>query len=325
MHRIVISLPVVTLLLFAPAALAQQAPSYALRVTCQWGNQQCTPEGVMIAGGATASVAVTGVPGATVTVHVNTHERGGILAFPGVPVQGGTVALTFFKSRYLFPPYKTRSAGKNILRGMGIGRRPADAAAAPLQVVLDGLSQTVDISITSGAVSQNIPLLVRWRPWSVETGGFYAYSWAHDEKLVTETFSIDADGEGPNAPESRTRVVALREGDNIGPSTGVTFFFHPGNYPNVGFEFGTAANGNNPSSWFLGLGIRLLQPTDSSLLTIAAGISRVTVTSYPGIESGKDYATTDPLLTGSTHYTNRPYVSIGLGISFGGTGGTQTP
>ena len=306
----------------APQPLTPTEPGepheYSVRVSCSW-HTPCDM-GVSISGGTSASIELTGIPATTATVLVNTHERQGTLKFQNIPVTDGTTTLTVFKSRFFYPSYQVRNTGTNPFRMLGLGGRPAEASEAPLQVVLDGNARTIDVAVITTGGSSNFPIWVQWRPWRVETGGFFAYAFAHSQELLTQTINVDPDGTGPMPSQARTKVVRVRTGDNFGPTTGVTFFFHPGNYANVGFEFGSATSGNDPTSWFLGLGVRLLQPSDRSLLTLSAGLSRVSITTYPGVVDGTDYDPTDPLLTGRRHYTNRPYISLGLGITFGNNG-----
>jgi hypothetical protein len=198
-----------------------------------------------------------------------------------------------------------------------IGRAIKKTGTAPpvtcqhLVMRIDAISPDLTFSVDDKPFT--VP--IRNQRWWLESGGFYAYSWARDEQLVTRNATVDG--------VAKTQVVAQRPGDRVGPVTGVTFVFHPGDFPEYGWEFGSATNGGR-THYYLGSTLRLIQFNDRALLTLGGGISHVSVTQYPDIALNDAkgnpiyYATDDPLLTGRTHYVNKPYISLGLGINLGG-------
>lgn len=215
-----------------------------------------------------------------------------------------------FKTRLFFPAYPT-TGRFHALSFLTSPVKPAEGEQAPWIIITNARPLTITVVDQEKGTSVVFHVPTRFERWRFDTGGVYAFAWARDEELVT----VPVHGGDPNAPQ--TLVKVRRAGDSIGPATGVTFFFHPSNYPDYGFEFGTASNANRPNSYFLGVGGRLRTFGDHTLLTFATGVARVNVKSYQGITSGQTYASDDPLLTGRQRFVTVPYISLGLGVNFG--------
>jgi len=147
-----------------------------------------------------------------------------------------------------------------------------------------------------------IPL--KFNPWAtVDFGGFYAYSWAHDDMLVTQ-----------DAGNGMTKVLERRRGDRVGPNQGIVASFRSTNYPYLGIEFGTADVTGHGSSYFFGPSLRLLGE-DKALFSIGTGISVAKILRYPQAQVGAAYPTDDKRLTSTAMNSHKPYVSISLAVS----------
>ena len=218
---------------------------------------------------------------------------------------GKTFKIVVQKNRHFLPVWIAR-AGRDVQQRFQKTTDDFTPTCDNPRFVIDAITPDLSFSVNDKAFT--VP--VRNQKWWLESGGFYAYSWARDEQLVTQNLT---DEKG----KSTIRVVERRNGDRIGPSTGVTFVFHPGDFPEYGWEFGTST-ANSKTNYYLGGTLRLIQFNDRALLTIGGGVSHVSVTQFPSIDTTKVYEPDDPLLTGRTKYVNRPYVSLGLGINFGG-------
>lgn len=238
-----------------------------------------------------------------------------VVLFPGeakrqdlgnCPAPGRAFKFVVEKRRSFFPGWATR-----IGHTFRTPQAPDKPSCENPRIILD--ATTPDITFAIGDKSYRV--LIRHQRWWMETGGFYAFSWARDTNLVTVTEDVGG--------TSKIRVLRLEEGDRIGPTTGVTFVFHPGDYPEYGWEFGTSTSGDR-THYYLGGTVRLIQFNDRALLTVGAGLSHVRVTHFPDITltnpdgTTRYYNSDDPLLAGRTHYVNKPYISLGLGITIGG-------
>lgn len=303
------------LFLFSATSAIAADLTFSNIVRCQPNNEDpklnCDG-GLSISGEESSTIVVSGAGKDPVNIRFNAGELDGQV-FSNCPTAGGTITIVVHKRRTLFPSYRerkettangrTKTSRTNVY--IDRGTVEAETSCANLRLILDGTNPVISFSV--GEDSYTVP--IRFQKWWVESGGFYAYSWARSEQLVTAKDSPKA---------GQTTVVFKRNGDRVGPSTGVTFIFHPADYPVIGWEFGTATGGDKSTSYYLGGTLRLIQFNDRSLVTVGAGISHVNITTYPGVKEGLSYASDDPILTGRVHYINRPYVSLGLGISFGG-------
>jgi len=337
-------LAVVTIL-FAAAALGQTSQAAAETstnspkphekafleaVTCTWPSSSdrivdCA-DGLTVTGDDSSIILLHGIPAAasTATITIRTaqflgdksvHGRAanyqtGVWEFQNVPIPTGEVQIDVYKTRLLFPAYPTKNRLAPI--GISLPREPA-SGETPWIVLKSAHMLSITVAPNNGTTPVTFHVELQFQRWHVDTGGFYAFSWARDQEIVTQAVTqTDAKA----TPQSK--VIALRAGDKTGPVTGVTFFFHPSNYPDYGFEFGMATNGTKPNSWFIGTGGRLRTFGDHTLLTIAAGVAHISVKQFPGLKEGDTYDTSDARLSGRQHYVNKPYVSLGLGVSFGG-------
>lgn len=223
---------------------------------------------------------------------------------------GGAFKLVIEKRRSVLPGWVSR-IGHAVREPAG----PADPTCSNPRVVID--ATTPDITFAINDMSYRV--LVRHQRWWMETGGFYAFSWARDTSLVTATEDVNG--------TPMIRVLRVEDGDRIGPTTGVTFVFHPADFPEYGWEFGTSTTGDR-THYYLGGTVRLIQFNDRALLTVGFGLSHVKVTHFPDVTlnnadgTPRFYRTDDPLLLERTHYVNKPYISLGLGISIGGPAAT---
>jgi hypothetical protein len=285
----------------------------------------CTP-GLSLNADEPSTISIDGLPASPtpVTVVVETgglFQAGGIeksrLVFNNVPAPAGFVRIDVYLPRHIAPRYPT--SGGNFWNSY---RYVADPTALksdgnPYQSpwIVMTYARPIDITVLTQKTAYHFEVQTRFERWHFDTGGFYALSWAREQSLIT-TSAPDVNG----VPQ--TRVVTRRSGDQIGPTTGVTFVFHPSNYPDIGWEFGSATETSRPTSWYLGSAFRLRNFGDNTLLTISAGISRISVTEYPRVNEGT-YAADDPLLKGRQHYVAAPYIALGLGVHFGGSESTQ--
>jgi hypothetical protein len=299
------------MIMLAAAAPAAEL-SFANFVTCSAAaastttiNGRCDG-GLAVSGDASSTILIKDIPGtAAVPVTFFQDESATITTEP-CSAPGRVLKIVIVKRRHLVPLWMSK-AGRLFVK--------ADAEVKPscdrLLLIVDAVSP--DLTFSVGDQPFTVP--IRNQRWWLETGGFYSYSWARDDQLVTKNVTVDG--------AAKIQVVARRKGDRIGPATGVTFVFHPGDFPEYGWEFGTATNGGH-TNYYLGSTVRLIQYNDRALLTVGAGVSHVSVIQYPEIVMNDsaghviNYAPDDPLLAGRTHYINKPYVSLGLGINLGG-------
>jgi hypothetical protein len=297
---------------------------------CQWtatvGQKiDCSP-GLSLNGDEPSTISIDGLPPAdTISIVV---ETGGLfpikgqmknrLTFDRVPAKGRFARIDVYLPRIIFPRYPT-DPGHWLAY---------NHVADPTKVTSDGngeLVQTpwvvmtyarpIDVTVIvpngAGGEARHFQVQTRFERWHFDTGGFYALSGARNESLVTHPGKVDANN------VAQTDVLIRRRGDRVGPTTGVTFVFHPSNYPDFGWEFGSAT-GDRPTSWYLGGALRLRTFGDNTLLSISGGLSRISVLEFPAIEAGKSYSADDPRLSGRQHYVSAPYVALGLGVHFGG-------
>jgi hypothetical protein len=317
------------------AADASHEKNFVGVVRCSWPTNsdrlvECA-DGLTVTGDDSSTILLRGIPSAatTATIEIRTAQflgdatngstgtyHNGVWRFDNVAIPTGELQIDVYKTRLLFPSYPTTNHFGPI--GFGLPREPSSRDTPSWIVVRSDHPLSITVSPNGSLSPVTFHIDLQFQRWHVDTGGFYAFSWARDQEIVTQAVTQT----DPKAtPQSK--VTALRAGDKTGPVTGVTFFFHPSNYPDFGFEFGMATNGNKPNSWFLGTGGRLRTFGDRTLLTIGAGVAHVSVKQYPGLKEGNTYDTADALLTGRQHYVNKPYVSLGLGISFGGEGSKE--
>ncbi len=303
----------IILFLFSVLSISAADKTYSNVVECNATKGtgtagECDAE-LAVSGAALSSILVTNLPAASVPV----------VLFPGetetfnlgqCAAAGGTFKIVVEKRRSILPGWVTR-LGHEFREPEG----PEDPDCDNPRVVIN--ATTPDLTFAVNGKSYRV--LVRHQRWWMETGGFYAFSWARDSSLVTVTEDVNG--------TPMVRVLRIEEGDRIGPTTGVTFVFHPADFPEYGWEFGTSTTGDR-THYYLGGTIRLIQFNDRALLTVGFGLSHVNVTHFPDVTLTKDdgtprfYRTDDPLLTARTHYVNKPYISLGLGISIGGPAAT---
>lgn len=147
------------------------------------------------------------------------HGRSGLGSFfPGekvskrlaCPTPGGTFKIVVDKRRQLLPTWIT-----HVGHRLNQPAAPPGPTCADPRLILE--ARTPDLTFAVGVRTYTV--LVRHQRWWLESGGFYAFSWARDKELVTVTEDVDG--------KSKVRIEDIRQGDRIGPVTGVTFVFHP--------------------------------------------------------------------------------------------------
>jgi hypothetical protein len=324
----------------------QGPPTFSEDVKCAWvaapADLTCDG-GLSVSGSSTSSITIHGVSHPIRVIVDSGEEKPTVVDL--TDADSDVVHVTVHKTRWLFPTYK-RGSGKsvfNLLMGPATLQSTKKGETIPATAVhhISGVDHpTITVAVTDREtdastkveklVTRTFVIPFQFEAWRLESGGIYAYAWAHDQQLVTSTIKPAA---SQTALPAITRVVAIRRGDEFGPSTGVAFNFHPANYPNFGWEFGTAVRGTADYAFFIGPTLRLLRLTDHALVTIGSGLSLVKVTDYPSISASTVaelpssvndikslptgfYVADDPLLTGRAHYVRRPYVSLGISLTF---------
>lgn len=298
-------------------------------VTCRWDTGLCTNP-LAVSGSFPSVVHITGIPNGIrkLTVYADVHEGGGKTLLKQQDVYGGEAIITVYKWRRFAAMYDTKSAHSWVPPIVGFVLQPIlpktdDSFKDQDYVIVGGHAPELTLDLVDAAeqpaAAMPITIPLRYERWHVESGGFYAFSWARNEELVTSTTTVSG--------EAKTLVRERRVGDRLGPSTGVTFVFYKSDYPEIGLEFGTATSSGSPTSYYFGLVDRLLGIGDRAALTISGGLSRVGVRRYPGaIPDGPEkgvYDPTDARLTGRTKDLFKPYLAIGFGVSLGGPTSNQ--
>ena len=159
----------------------------------------------------------------------------------------------------------------------------------------------------AAAFTYSFHIPVQWKAWVVEQGGFWAYSIARDEE-IGKTLSED----------KKTATVSKRkQGDRVGPMTGVLANVHSGNYPMIGVEFGTAVDKDRGVSLRLGPNLRFQTLGENALMAIGVGMSVVHVRKFPDLKNGDMVPADDSRLNGVFHSRFAPYVSVSLAVNIG--------
>jgi hypothetical protein len=296
----------------APAGTEQRI------VRCAW-TTGCENASLYISGDGVSVIHLTGLPDQNGTLSVTLgedfpRETGGVstlsLRKGSVPE---TVVIAVHKTRWFSKTYdrKRDAPSAKELEAQTTGSTPL------LRIVSRGESNRAAINITSGRSRKSFVIPVVWQVWWVDTGGFYAYSFARDTELVSE--SVTRDG------QAYDRILQRRPSERMNASTGIVMNVHPGNYPEIAFQFGVANNGQRLPSYYVGAGVRLREVGRRALLTLACGLTAVQVKQYPGVSANSEYPSDSPLLTGKEAYTLRPYVSLSLGFSFGASSKPSQP
>jgi len=327
----------------------QGTTTFSNDVMCQWKDIPAKPNespqieltcsgGLSLSGDSTSSVTIQGLKHPKRVV-VDSGDKRRLTTADLLDLDSDVVHVTVHKTRWLWPTFAPVAGSRtmfNAFKGVIPDTSGKDIAATAVEHIseVDHPKLTVAVTDRRGKadeppITRTFEIPVQFEAWRLESGGIYAYAWAHDQQIVKTTVTPAAATGLP----ALARVVAIRRGDEFGPSTGVAFNFHPANYPWFGWEFGTAVRGSADYAFFIGPTLRLLRVTDHALVTIGTGISLVKVTEFPGIVAATltdvpadfkkgdkvpagFYVADDPLLSGRTHYARRPYVSLGLSLTF---------
>jgi hypothetical protein len=173
-----------------------------------------------------------------------------------------------------------------------------------VSLVVSGQSPLLLIRVDADGKRVTFPVVLVYQRWYFDTGGFFAFMKARDEELVTE-----------NAPDNQVKVLQRRRVGNAGTATGISFNVHPGNYPEMGLQFGLVHNNDRAPSYFLGATGRLRSIGRTALMSFSAGYAESQVKTFPGVAVNGIYPSDHALIRGQTRYTARPYLAVGVGIN----------
>jgi hypothetical protein len=185
-----------------------------------------------------------------------------------------------------------------------------------LSLVTAGQSPLLLVRVDVGTEHKTFAVGLVYQRWYFDTGGFFAFMKGRDDELVTES-----------AADNHLKVLQRRRVGNAGTATGISFNVHPGNYPEVGMQFGLVHNNDRAPSYFLGITGRLRSIGRTALMSFAVGYAESQVKTFPGVAENETYPVDHPLLRGQNRYTARPYLAIGVSINLSGVsqGSAATP
>lgn len=226
-------------------------------------------------------------------------EIGALCRNPGAAL-GGTSGVRSKTSRAL-----VRSAGGSI------------EEVTTIPIVADGQTETVKVTFYSGDEAlRSFIIPFRYQRWWADAGGAFLFPNIEDERLKTEN---DANG--------KVKVLDIkRDASKVEPDTGIVVNLHPGNYPELGIQFGLSTGRDSELNYYFGPAIRLREIGKRGLATFSAGAALSKTQDYPDLTiydpahptAGGIYDASDARLLGTRSYELSWYVGISLGFTFGG-------
>ncbi len=262
--------------------------------------------------------------------------------------------VSVYKNRRVFPKYGSFMGRQGAARPAFAKLRLTPLAATGSGTVAADRRHRLNLSIlVSGGASQvlvcvaprgasdqkalapacaSIP--VGYQRWSVETGGFLAFSKITDRKIIKQ----------PAEDPSKVQILKVTDDGSYTQETGLWLSFVPRNYPGYGLGLGVVSDTSRPVSVYFGPSLRLRTFGHRGLASLTGGFALRSVERYPGLDDclkhrnavtcGAGFSlsgTSDdpdsdrvlslpeqsPLLTASQEYRTGWFVAIQLGFSFG--------
>jgi hypothetical protein len=186
-----------------------------------------------------------------------------------------------------------------------------------IPIVADGQTETVKVTFYSGDEAlRSFIVPFRYQRWWADAGGAFLFPNNEDERLKTET---DANG--------KVKVTGIdRDDSNVEPDTGIVVNLHPGNYPELGIQFGLSTGRDSELSYYLGPALRLREVGKRGLATFSFGAALSKMQNYPDLAiydpahptAGGIYDASDARLLGTRSYELSWYFGVSLGFTFGG-------
>lgn len=314
-------------------------------VYCDWGdpppaaNQPgtlaCHNRALLVGGDSVSSIHVRGLPpAANVIISVSSgevfpggwtrDERGarwdlGSDRMSGTTTSGpGSRQINVYMDRLIQPKHRgsvfmirNRKEAHSVLRREG---------RESLSIVTRGASRSIEVSVSvvepsGGMTVKTADLLVVYKRWSFEAGGFFALTKSVDDEVQTKPVA--------DRPEE-VEVVSIDRVDKYRQESGGFLTFFPRNYPMVGLGLGFATGSGRPPSVFLGPAVRLLSFGDQAVLTLSAGWSVSSVRRFPGLEISETLRADSRRLSGRLEHDIKGYALVSLGFQFGPVPGPAT-
>lgn len=262
------------------------------------------------------------------------------------------IFVSVYKNRLISPQYgaffgkqaSARSAFAKLrlppLDGTGVSFAPTEERhRLNLSILVSGGAAQILVCVAPRGPSSEDKLApacasipIGYQRWSVETGGFLAFSKITDEKIIKQ----------PAEDTSKVQILKITDDGNYTQETGLWLSFVPRNYPGYGLGLGIVSDTSRPISVYFGPSLRLRTFGQRGLASLTAGLALRSVDRYPGlgdclkhrnaVTCGAGFSLSgepgdsdrvlslpeqSPLLTASQEYHTGLFVAIQLGFSFG--------
>lgn len=177
-----------------------------------------------------------------------------------------------------------------------------------IPIVVDGKTEQVKVTMfVEGEPPKTFVVPFLYQRWWVDAGGAFLFPYVKNERLVTETQS-----------DGKLKVIDIEQSAETKPETGIVVNLHPGNFPDLGLQFGLSTGESAQLTYYLGPAIRLREIGKRGLASFSVGAALAPTQNFPDVHKGTIYEGTDARLKGGTGYELHWYAGISLGFNFGG-------